>query len=145
MRRPAVVVDNLASCDRCCASAILSGVASSPGLEPNSAKRNSWWQRWDGGPPGALRQQSDPGPGFVPSASPAVSCHAMHSTFPHIGLRDHRTLRASVKDASFDFKTENSHLSSDGQTSLRRIFEQGSPSTLALLCTSELPIKRAAG
>ncbi|KAH7950065.1 hypothetical protein HPB49_019266 [Dermacentor silvarum] len=49
----------------------------------------------------------DPGPGFVPSASPAVSCHAMHSTFPHIGLRDHRTLRASVKDASFDLKTEH--------------------------------------
>ncbi|XP_037508412.1 uncharacterized protein LOC119384785 [Rhipicephalus sanguineus] len=81
--------------------------SSSPGLEPNSAKRNSWWQRRDGGPPGALRQQSDPGPGFVPSASPAVSCHAMHSTFPHIGLQDHRTLRASVKDASFDLKTEH--------------------------------------
>ncbi|KAL1466879.1 hypothetical protein MTO96_042449 [Rhipicephalus appendiculatus] len=37
----------------------------------------------------------------------SVSCHAMHSTFPHIGLRDHRTLRASVKDASFDLKTEH--------------------------------------
>ncbi|KAL1481969.1 hypothetical protein MTO96_034110 [Rhipicephalus appendiculatus] len=69
----------------------------------------------------------------------------MHSTFRHIGLRDHRTLRASVKDASFGFKTEHSHLTSDGQTSLRRILERRSPSTLALLCTSELPIKRAAG
>ncbi|KAL1477989.1 hypothetical protein MTO96_035313 [Rhipicephalus appendiculatus] len=70
----------------------------------------------------------------------------MHSTFPHIGLRDHRTLRASVKDASFDLENRvQSHLTSDGQTSLRRILERRSPSTLALLCTSELPIKRAAG
>ncbi|KAL1445705.1 hypothetical protein MTO96_044874 [Rhipicephalus appendiculatus] len=69
----------------------------------------------------------------------------MHSTLPHIALRDHRTLRASVKDASFDLKTEHSHLTSNGQTSLRRILERQSPSTLALLCTSELPIKRAAG
>ncbi|KAL1485406.1 hypothetical protein MTO96_010128 [Rhipicephalus appendiculatus] len=69
----------------------------------------------------------------------------MPSRFPHIGLRGHRTLRASVKDASFDLKTEHSHLTSDGQTSLHRILERRSPSTLALLCTSELPIKRAAG
>ncbi|KAL1483759.1 hypothetical protein MTO96_032974 [Rhipicephalus appendiculatus] len=70
----------------------------------------------------------------------------MHSTFPHIGLRDHRTLRASVKDASFDLENRApSHLTSDGQTSPRRILERRSPSTLALLCTSELPIKRAAG
>ncbi|KAL1429670.1 hypothetical protein MTO96_015882 [Rhipicephalus appendiculatus] len=69
----------------------------------------------------------------------------MHSRFPHIGLRDHRTLRASVKDASFDLKTEHSHLTWDGQTSHRRILERRSLSTLALLCTSELPNKRAAG
>ncbi|XP_075729439.1 uncharacterized protein LOC142771614 [Rhipicephalus microplus] len=31
---------------------------SSPGLEIDSAKGDSWWQRWDGGPPVALRQQS---------------------------------------------------------------------------------------
>ncbi|KAL1467106.1 hypothetical protein MTO96_026294 [Rhipicephalus appendiculatus] len=84
-------------------------------------------------------------PGIRALGDACSFCHAMHSTFPHIGLRDQRTLRASVKDESFDFKTEQSHLTSDGRTSHRRILELRSPSTLALLCTSELPIKRAAG
>ncbi|XP_075751345.1 uncharacterized protein LOC142817734 [Rhipicephalus microplus] len=35
--------------------------------------------------------QKDPGPGFMNSVTPAVFCHAMHSTFLPINLRDLRT------------------------------------------------------
>ncbi|KAL3196153.1 hypothetical protein MRX96_015565 [Rhipicephalus microplus] len=69
----------------------------------------------------------DTGTRLVYSATPAVFCHRMHSTFWHIGLRDLRTLHTSLRDAPFGLKTAygviwlrrvRSHITASFQTSV---------------------------